>query len=85
MPILLVRPEQSKLSAEGNADALAVALPTLPLYEKVSGGHFVFADVCTAAQQTTFPEVCLDPLNTDRAAVHASVESMVTRFLVEKL
>lgn len=85
MPVLLIRPEQSKLSGEGNADTLALTLPVPPLYQKISGGHFVFADPCTPSQKTASPEVCLDPSDVDRAAVHAGVESMVTKFLAEKL
>eukprot|EP01037_Dinobryon_pediforme_P029350 gene29350-32953_t len=85
MPVLLFRPEQSKLSGDGNAIGLAAALPRAPQYQTLPGGHFVFVDVCPPVLQSEAAEICSDPPGIDRAHVHAGIESMLAAFFGKHL
>ena len=85
MPALLFRPEQSALSADGNAAALVAALPHPPRYETLPGGHFVFADVCTLALLAAEPALCRDPPGVDRAAIHRGIETKIAAFFRDSL
>lgn len=85
MPVLLFHPEQSKLSADGNAMALAEALPHPPTYKTLPGGHFVLVDMCPPVLQSTASEICSDPPGVDRAAVHAGIESALAEFFRKHL
>jgi predicted dienelactone hydrolase len=58
VPVLIMRPEQSELPAEGNALALADALPRPPTMKTIGGDHFVFTDLCTPARRTFGPSPC---------------------------
>lgn len=84
MPILLYRPEHGDvLREEGNADALAAALPLAPDLRTVPGGHNVFVDPCPAALQAD-PE-CVDAAGVDRGSVHRRLEDEIVAFFREKL
>jgi len=85
MPVLLFRPDRSALPADGNALALAAALPHPPRYETVAGGHFVFTDVCAPALLAAEPELCRDPPGVDRAAVHPGVAAKIAAFFRDSL
>lgn len=85
MPVLLFRPEQSRLPGDQNAVGLATALPRSPRYHVLPGGHFVFVDVCRPLAQAAAAEWCSDPPGVDRAAVHADLESTITKFFAENL
>ena len=85
MPALLFRPEQSALPADGNAAALATALPHPPRYETLPGGHFVFTDVCAPALLEIEPAVCRDPPGADRAAIHLDIETKIAAFFRDSL
>jgi predicted dienelactone hydrolase len=85
MPVLLYRPERSALKAEGNALALAAALPRAPRQQTVPGGHFVFVDPCPRLLQAEAPDVCQDPPGVDRAAVHRRLETEIAEFLRDNL
>ncbi len=80
MPVMLVRPDESALGADGNALALRADLPRPPLYLTVPGSHFIFADVCTPALTATEPDLCQDPPDVNRAAVHAFIAPRIVRF-----
>jgi predicted dienelactone hydrolase len=80
-PVLLFRPERSALSGEVNALALPAALPSPPELHTVPGGHFVFADACTAVQWAALAEICDDPPGVDRKAVQAEIETEIAKFL----
>lgn len=84
MPVLLFRPTQSDLG-EGNARGLTAALPRPPQVQTVPGGHFIFADVCSPAEQSAAPEICQDPQGVDRATVHAGIEARLAKFFRDNL
>jgi predicted dienelactone hydrolase len=81
LPILIYSASQSDLRAEGNALALAKALPRPPQQVAVPGSHFVFVDPCSPILATRAPEVCSDPPGTDRAAVHQRFRREISDFL----
>jgi len=85
LPVLLFRPDRSALPAEGNALALAAALPHPPRYETVAGSHFVFTDVCAPALLAAEPELCRDPPGVDRATVQPGVEAKIAAFFRDSL
>ena len=85
MPVLLFRPEQSKLSGDGNAIGLIGALPNTPQYKTLSGGHFIFVDVCPPFLQSEASEICSDQAGVYRAAVHSDIESMLAEFFSKHL
>lgn len=81
MPVLLYRPAHSGvIRPEGNAMALAAALPRPPEQVVVPGNHWVFVDPCPPAQQAE-AVVCRDAPGVDRAAVHQQLEERVAAFL----
>jgi predicted dienelactone hydrolase len=81
LPILIYSASQSDLRAEGNALALAKALPRPPQQVAVPGSHFVFVDPCSPILATRAPQVCSDPPGTDRAAIHQRVRREISDFL----
>ena len=85
MPVLLVRPAQSQLSGEGNAFALATALPRAPKFSMVPGDHFILTDVCLPQPRSEAEPVCQDPSGVDRAAVQAEVAARIAKFFQDHL
>lgn len=85
MPVLLLRPQDSKLLADGNAVGLAKALPRPPAYQTLPGGHFIFTDKCSPNQESAAPELCSDPPGVDRIAVQAKVHAAVANFFRDAL
>jgi predicted dienelactone hydrolase len=85
LPVLIYRASQSDLRPEGNALALAAALPRKPHDEAVSGSHFVFADPCPPALKAEASEICSDPPGVDRAAILDRVRQQVATFLRDNL
>jgi predicted dienelactone hydrolase len=81
LPTLIYSASQSDLRAEGNAWALAKALPRLPQQVAVPGSHFVFVDPCSPILAARAPEVCNDPPGTDRAAIHQRFKQEISDFL----
>jgi predicted dienelactone hydrolase len=81
LPILIYSASQSDLRAEGNALALAKALPRPPQQVAVPGSHFVFVDPCSPIFATRAPEACSDPPGTDRAAIHQRFRREISDFL----
>lgn len=81
LPILIYSASQSDLKAEGNILALANALPRPPQQVAVPGSHFVFVDPCSPILATRAPEVCSDPPDTDRAAIHQRFPREISDFL----
>ena len=81
LPILIYSASQSDLKAEGNILALAKALPRSPRQIAVPGSHFVFVDPCSPILATTATEICSDPPDTDRAAVHQRFKREISDFL----
>jgi predicted dienelactone hydrolase len=81
LPILIYSASQSDLRTEGNALALAKALPRPPQQVAVPGNHFVFVDPCSPILATRAPEVCSDPPGTDRAAIHRRFRREISDFL----
>jgi len=81
LPILIYSASQSGLRAEGNALALAKALPRPPQQVAVPGSHFVFVDPCSPILATRAPEACSDPPGTDRAAIHERFRREIVDFL----
>jgi len=84
-PILIFRPDHSELPGEANAFALPSELPNRPDFQVIPGGHFVFTDVCPDSLRATAPEVCADPPNVDREAVHREVEKRLADFFHKHL
>ena len=85
IPVLLYRPRESVLGLAGNALALQGDLPNPPRYDVIPGGHFVFADVCSPALQATDPDLCQDPPDVNRAAVHAYIAPRIAQFFADAL
>jgi predicted dienelactone hydrolase len=85
MPVLVIRPNDSALGAAGNALALKADLPKPPLYLVIPGGHFIFTDVCTPALAATEPDLCQDPPDVNRAAVHAYIAPRIVQFFQNAL
>ena len=81
LPILIYSASQSDLKAEGNALALAKALPRPPQQIAVPGSHFVFVDPCSPTLAARAPEMCSDPPGTDRAAIHQRFRREISDFL----
>jgi predicted dienelactone hydrolase len=81
MPVLLPRPDASALRAEGNALALAAALPHPLRQEVVPGSHFVFTDECPASRPTADAVLCRDPPGVVRSDVYARVTATIVMFL----
>jgi predicted dienelactone hydrolase len=81
LPILIYSASQSDLRAEGNALALAKALPRPPQQVAVPGSHFVFVDPCSPILAARAPEICSDPPGTDRAAIHQRFRREISDFL----
>ena len=80
-PTLIYSASQSDLRPEGNALALAKALPRPPQQVAVPGSHFVFVDPCSPIMAARAPEVCSDPPGTDRAAIHQRFRREIADFL----
>ncbi|HEX9522747.1 MAG TPA: dienelactone hydrolase [Reyranella sp.] len=81
LPILIYSASQSDLRAEGNALALAKALPRPPQQVAVPGSHFVFVDPCSPILAIRALQVCSDPPGTDRAAIHQRFRREISDFL----
>jgi predicted dienelactone hydrolase len=81
LPVLIYSASQSDLRPEGNALALAQALPKPPQQVAVPGSHFVFVDPCSPILAARAPEVCSDPPGTDRAAIHQRFKREISDFL----
>ncbi|GEP58785.1 alpha/beta hydrolase family protein [Reyranella soli] len=85
LPALIYSTSQSDLRPEGNALAVAKALPKPPQQVIVPGSHFVFVDVCSPALAALAPEPCSDPPGTDRAAIHQRFKREISDFLRGRL
>jgi predicted dienelactone hydrolase len=81
LPILIYSASQSDLRAEGNALALAKALPRPPQQAAVPGSHFVFVDPCSPILAARAPQMCSDPPGADRAAIHQRFRREISDFL----
>ena len=81
LPILIYSASQSDLRAEGNALAVAQALPRPPQQIAIPGSHFVFVDPCSPILAGRAPEICSDPPGTDRAAIHQRFKQEIADFL----
>ncbi len=81
LPALIYRASQSDLRAEGNALAIAKALPSQPRQVAVPGGHFVFVDPCPPILKARAQQLCSDPSGVDRAAVHQQLRQEISDFL----
>ena len=85
LPTLIYSTSQSDLRPEGNALAVAKALPRRPQQVVVPGSHFVFVDPCSPTLAARAPEVCSDPSGTDRAAIHQRFKREISDFLRGRL
>jgi predicted dienelactone hydrolase len=81
LPILIYFALQTDLRVEGNALALARALPRQPQQVAVPGGHFVFVDPCPPILEAQAPQVCNDPPGVDRVAIHERLRREISDFL----
>lgn len=81
LPVLIYTASQSDLSPEGNALAVARALPRPPQHIAVPGNHFVFVGPCSPILAAGAAEVCTDPPGTDRAAIHERFRREISDFL----
>jgi predicted dienelactone hydrolase len=85
MPVLIYHALRSDLRIEGNAQAVAGALPRPPRHLNVPGSHFVFVDPCPPDLAAVARELCADPPGVDRAAVHRDVRREIAEFLRQHL
>lgn len=85
LPALIYSTSQTDLRPEGNALAVAKALPRPPQQAVVPGTHFVFVDPCSPDLAARAPDVCSDPPGTDRAAIQQRLKREVSDFLRERL
>lgn len=81
LPALVYVASKSDLRPEGNALAVARALPRSPQQIVVPGSHFVFVDPCSPILASKAPEACTDPPGTDRAAIHQRFKQEISDFL----
>jgi predicted dienelactone hydrolase len=81
LPTLIYAASQSDLRPEGNALAVAKALPRPPQQVAIPGSHFVFIDPCSPILAARAPEICSDPPGTDRAAIHQRFKREISDFL----
>jgi predicted dienelactone hydrolase len=85
VPVLIYRALQSDLRAEGNALAIAAALPRAPHLEEVPGGHLVFVDPCPPRLAEAARDACVDAPGIDRVAIHRQLEQVIVDFLHQTL
>lgn len=85
LPALVYSTSQSDLRPEGNALAIAKALPRPPQQIVVPGSHFVFVDPCSPTLAARAPEICSDPPDADRAAIHQRFKREIADFLRGRL
>jgi predicted dienelactone hydrolase len=85
MPVLIYQALQSDLRPEGNAQALARALPRPPASAAVPGGHFVFVDPCPPALAAQARQLCVDPPGIDRPGLHRDLRPAISEFLRRNL
>jgi predicted dienelactone hydrolase len=81
LPILLYRSLNSDLRADGNALALARALPRRPYEVTVPGGHFVFVGPCPPRLEAEVPQVCKDAPGIDRNDIHQHLRREIVDFV----
>ena len=79
LPARVYTASQSDLRPEGNALAVAKALPRSQQVV-LSGSHFVFIDLCSPTLATRAPEACTDPPGTDRAAIQQRLKREISDF-----
>lgn len=84
LPALVYGASQTDLRLEGNALAVAEALPRSRQIV-VPGSHFVFVDPCSPTLAARAPEACSDPPGTDRAAIHQRFKREIADFLRGRL
>lgn len=84
LPALVFGASQTDLRLEGNALAVARALPRSQQVV-LPGNHFVFVDPCSPDLAAVAPEACADPPGTDRAAIHRRLERDISEFLGARL
>jgi len=84
VPALVYGASQTDLRLEGNALAVAKALPRSQQVV-VPGTHFVFVDPCLPKFAALAPEACMDPPGADRAAIHQRVKQEISDFLRARL
>jgi predicted dienelactone hydrolase len=80
LPALVYTASQSDLRPEGNALAVAKALPRSQQIV-LPGNHFVFVDPCSPTFAPLAREACTDPPGTDRAAIHQRLKREISDFL----
>jgi predicted dienelactone hydrolase len=80
VPALVYGASQTDLRLEGNALAVAKALPKSQQIV-VPGSHFVFVPPCSPTFAALAPEACTDPPGADRAAIHQRLKREVSDFL----
>lgn len=80
VPALVYAASHSDLRAEGNALAIAKALPRAQEIV-IPGSHFVFVDPCSPLLEGRAPDICTDPPDTDRAALHRRFRREIVDFL----
>jgi predicted dienelactone hydrolase len=85
MPVLIYHAMQSDLRNEGNALALARALPRPPDSVAVPGGHFVFVDPCPSALIAQARQLCIDAPGIDRPGIHRDLRPGISEFLRRNL
>jgi predicted dienelactone hydrolase len=85
LPVLIYRALQTDLRPEGNALALAGALPRPPQQLAVPGGHFVFVDPCPPRVADDAPGACRDAPGIDRDAIHQRLRREIAAFLHDNL
>lgn len=81
IPVLIYHATESDLRIDGNALALARALPRTPTLVAVPGGHFVFVDPCPPALLAESRAICVDAQDVDRPGMHRLMRSAITEFL----
>jgi predicted dienelactone hydrolase len=85
MPVLIYHTQQTDLRPDGNALAVARALPRPPRLATIPGGHFVFVDPCPAALEAQAPQLCRDPSGVDRTAILKVARHEIADFLLATL
>jgi predicted dienelactone hydrolase len=82
---LAVGDRDEQASLEGNAGAVAAAVPGAQLMRVPGGTHYVFLSPCTPWGKLVARAVCNDPWSLDRQRVHATVAADAAAFFDQAL
>ena len=86
IPLLVYKAQDDQiLHNQWNADHLLALLPPSTEHGALPGGHYVFLNACGEALRKEAPDICIDPVDVDRAALHVKLDAQILDFFNRKL